>query len=824
MSLASSSSGPSLRGQLVDADFDLASLGATLWRKRYSILRPTIIVALLTFGVVLMIPPKYQSEARVLLIGRDNVYLRPDVDKDIIDRGVPDQEAVTSQAQLILSRDLASEVITKLKLNQLPEFDPALGHISLTKRILGFIGLVRNPLAMTPEERVLEAYYDRLTVFPVEKSRVIVIDFLSENPELAARVANAIADAYLKRQQEAKQDQARSAGAWLSNEIDGLRRKVAEAEAKVEAFRAKSNLLVGPNNTTLSAQQLGDLNTQLATARAQKADAEAKARLIRDMLRSGEPVESSDVLNSELIRRLSEQRVTLRAQLAEQSSSLLGNHPRIKELRAQISDLDQQLRKEAETIAHSFENDAKLADARVAAQLVTFDQLKKLAETSNEDDVQLRALDRDAKSQRDLLESYLAKYRDASARGSLDSSPADARIISRATPSSVPSYPKKLPTVAIASLATFMLMCGLVVTRAMLQAPDAKAPARAADAAASVAEPHAATALPQRGRAQQDAEVDAPADIDRDLQPELPFSPPIAPVARASWRSQPEPRRHVEAADLSQDEQVVKPRNRSSLTARLRAAVQRKAEPAPPPAAAPSAVVSAAAASSPPRQSSPSPSPPEVIGVPVSAIEDFAHNLHAAGVDGSQIAVFATAPALDIDGIAIRFARALARDARVVLVALGAGDAAVRDISTDPNAPGLASLAAGQASFSAIITRDAASNLNLIAAGRNASRGSLLAAPSIMRTFEALTQAYPHLVIDGGTLGGPESEREIQAIAGIATHALMLAETAAGFVTMQARDSLLAAGFDNVTILVAGRGGRGQGPSGNRASMSAAAA
>ncbi len=210
--------------------------------------------------------------------------------------------------------------------------------------------------------------------------------------------------------------------------------------------------------------------------------------------------------------------------------------------------------------------------------------------------------------------------------------------------------------------------------------------------------------------------------------------------------------------------------------------------------------------------------------MPVSAIEDFAHNLHAAGVDGSQIAVFATAPALDIDGIAIRFARALARDARVVLVALGAGDAAVRDISTDPNAPGLASLAAGQASFSAIITRDAASNLNLIAAGRNASRGSLLAAPSIMRTFEALTQAYPHLVIDGGTLGGPESEREIQAIAGIATHALLLAETAAGFVTMQARDSLLAAGFDNVTILVTGRGGRGQGPSGNRASMSAAAA
>ena len=143
-----------------------------------------------------------------------------------------------------------------------------------------------------------------------------------------------------------------------------MRQKVEEAEAKVEDFRAKANLLVGNNNTTLSAQTLGDANAQLAVARAQKADAEAKAKMIRDMLRSGQPIESSDILNSELIRRLAEQRVTLRAQLAEQSATLLDNHPRIIELKAQIADLDNQIRAEAETIARSFENDAKLASAR----------------------------------------------------------------------------------------------------------------------------------------------------------------------------------------------------------------------------------------------------------------------------------------------------------------------------------------------------------------------------------------------------------------------------------------------------------------------------
>ena len=503
MSLASSSARPSLRGQFVDADFDFASLGAAQWRARYAILRPTLIVALLTFGVVMMIPPKYQSEARVLIVGRDNVFLRPDADKDILDRGTIDQDTITSQAQLMMSREVAGDVITKLELNKLPEFDPAIGGLSQWKSLLAFVGIIKNPLSMTPEERVLDAYYDRLTVFPVEKSHVIVIDFLSENPELAARVANAIADAFLQRLAQAKQDQARNAGQWLSGEIETLRKKVADAEGKVEAFRAKSNLLVGPNNTQLSVQQLGDLNTQLATARAQKSDAEAKAKLIRDMLKSGDPIDSSDILNSELIRRLSEQRVTLRAQLAEQSSTLLGNHPRIKELKAQIGDLDVQLRKEAETIARSFENDAKLADARVTAQLATFDQFKSQAVTSNEDDVQLRALEREAKSQRDLLESYLAKYREATARDSIANAPVDARVISRATVSTVPAYPKKIPTIAIASLATIVLMSGIVLTRELLDNPAAGAVAR-----------------PRRVRPRQkDAQAAADADTDPDLAP-----------------------------------------------------------------------------------------------------------------------------------------------------------------------------------------------------------------------------------------------------------------------------------------------------------------
>src|SRR3954453_5694942 len=452
-----------------DGELDLGAVGRALMRKKWWVLGPALAVAALTFVAVNLITPKYKSEARILIEGRENVFLRPEAEKGASERDrTVDQEAVTSQVQLALSRDLARQVIKELKLGERPEFDSTLRGVSLMRYSLGFLWLAKDPLSMTPEERVLESYFERLAVFPVDKSRVISVEFQSSDPELAARVANAVADSYLAVQQTARQEQTRAAGRWLSGEIDVLRKKVAEAEAKVEEFRSKTNLFMGTNGTTLSSQTLGESNRDLAAARSQKADLEAKAKFIRDVLKRGAPVEYSDMINSESIRRLNEQRVTLRAQLAEQSSTLLDNHPRIKELKAQISDLDKQIRDEAARLARSFENDARIASARVESLQSSLDQLKVQAVSTNGQDVELRALEREAKAQRDLLESYLAKYREATARDSLGAAPGDARIISRAVVSNTPFFPKKMPIVLIAALATLFVTAGFITTGELL--------------------------------------------------------------------------------------------------------------------------------------------------------------------------------------------------------------------------------------------------------------------------------------------------------------------------------------------------------------------
>jgi polysaccharide biosynthesis transport protein len=504
-------------------DLDLQALGHALMRKRGWIIVPTVLALVASLTAVNMISPRYKSEARILVDGRENVFLRPNGERSE-ERASLDAEAVTSQVQLVQSRDLAREIIKKNKLAERPEFDPVLQGISPLKSLLALIGLGRDPFSLTPEERVLEAYYERFTAYAVDKSRVIVVEFQSRDPELAARVANSIADGYLVLQQDARQDQAKAAGQWLSGKIDDLRRKVSEAESRVEDFRSKSSLFVGTNNTTLSNQQMGEINTQLNNARALKSDLESKARLIKEMLQSGRPIEASEVFNSDSIRRMSEQQVTLRAQLAEQSSTLLDGHPRIKELKAQLGDINRQLREEASKISRSFENDARLAGGRVDGLTASLDQLKKQASSNNGQDVQLRALEREAKAQRDLLESYLAKYREASARENIEAAPTDGRVISRATISNTPAYPKKLPIVLIATLATLLLTSGAIATGELLRMTAPRRPGAVSPEVMREIAPEIVMAPPREP-------VRAPA-----LAPEL----SVAPIVQANDFPDPE--------------------------------------------------------------------------------------------------------------------------------------------------------------------------------------------------------------------------------------------------------------------------------------------
>src|SRR5215831_6027634 len=135
----------------VAAELDLGADGRELLCKRMGVIGPTLTAAVLSLAAVTVMTPRYTSEARVLVDGRQNVFLRAEADK-LAERERLDPEAVASQVQLVLSRDLARKVIRDLRLGERAEFDAARRRGSLVRRVLGLVGLAglaRDPLQKT---------------------------------------------------------------------------------------------------------------------------------------------------------------------------------------------------------------------------------------------------------------------------------------------------------------------------------------------------------------------------------------------------------------------------------------------------------------------------------------------------------------------------------------------------------------------------------------------------------------------------------------------------------------------------------------------------
>ena len=445
-----------VQNQNQDLDIDIAALFASLVRNWVRIVIVAFAAAGLAFLLSSVATRHYQAETRILIETRESIFTRPEQQND--DTAILDEQGVTSQVEVISSTDILTRVARELDLAAIAEFE-ADGSVSILERLMIIAGMRGDPVELPPEERVLKVFREKLNVYRVEGSRVIVVEFSSEDPRLAAKVPNAIADAYIALQKSAKLQSNADATEWLEPEIADLRAKVKEAEGRVAEFRAQSDLLLGNNNSMLATQQLSELSTELSRVRANRASTEANAASMREALRNGASIDAlPDVLSSTLIQRLRENQVQLKADIADLSATLLDNHPRIRALRSQLADLDRQIRSEAEKVLDGMETEAEAARLREKELVSALNQLKAESARVGEQEVELRALEREAAAQRELLESYLSRYREALSRKDRSYLPADARIFSRAIVPGEPYFPKILPITGATLVAVLLLM------------------------------------------------------------------------------------------------------------------------------------------------------------------------------------------------------------------------------------------------------------------------------------------------------------------------------------------------------------------------------
>ena len=506
---------------VIPAAISIADVLRGMARRTVFITAMTIAAFLMSLSVVNIVKPVFTTEAQVLVADLETPFDRIQSVQGVTAQSSISDRDLATQMAVVKSADIGRRVIAALNLEEHPSFNPLIGGIGTIGKLKLKLGFGQDPRLMTPEQMALDALDESLTVYPIPASNVIAIKVTAGDPKVAADVANAMSETYVTSTREATTQPTERATQWLAQQIDALRKKVAASDEAVEQFRAQAGLFQG-QNSTLGAQQLSELNSQITQAAAAQTDAQSRADSIRDLLsKTGSVDASADVLASNVIQGLKQQQTEAQRNVAELSAVYLSSHPKMIAAMKQLDNVNRRIRTEALRIVEGLEEQARLAETREESLRASFESAKVTASESGLDDVKLKALERDAQANRALLETMLARYAEATARLDPSAHPGFARIIQTASTPAIPSFPKKGPLVVLISLAGLSLGLGLAFLLEMMAA---------------------ATRLNERIFRAQSGDFEVAQEVaPGPVEPAAPAPEPRANVAPAAWQPPPLP-------------------------------------------------------------------------------------------------------------------------------------------------------------------------------------------------------------------------------------------------------------------------------------------
>ena len=463
-----------------DDDIDVIGLFAALKRKWWLIVLVTIIAAVGLFMSLSAVSPRYQSEARIAILNNESSFTRSTRDSgQRINNERLGEQAVLTQVEIISSDKAALRIVDDLELMKLKEFG---GKGFFDRLIDGLLG--KDPdnfdLEATTDESekrdimkrrdsALSKFKDKLDVYAVEKTTIIVIEFWSHDPDLAQKIVKGLSENYIARQVDSKNQENLEAAGWLDPKIEEFEERIRLAETAVANFRADSDIFAsntasGENNGNglLATQQLSEVSTELSRLKAARSSAQAKVASIRAALDSGASLDViPEVIDSRLIQNLREREATLRAQISDLNTTLLPNHPRMQALNSQLDDLNRQIRSAARNILESLENnvtETRNAEADLAKEI---NRLKAEKARVNKELVKLKSLQNKVDTERALLTEYRSRALEAKSRSGLVRT--DAEIISEANLPSKAFFPKVIPFTIAGTVATTLLTVLLIL-------------------------------------------------------------------------------------------------------------------------------------------------------------------------------------------------------------------------------------------------------------------------------------------------------------------------------------------------------------------------
>jgi succinoglycan biosynthesis transport protein ExoP len=450
------------------SSFDLREILNFLWR-RWKLISALTALSLLVGAIYLAkTTPLYTATTQILIDPRKERAAGQDV---ILSDTPLDVEALASQIEIIRSPALLRRVVEKERLFNDTEFASPLKP----ERSKSFLQKLKSLIwANPPDEeagdtggqqtdpsQVIAATYalkNAMSVTRVGQAYVLSISVTSKDSQHAAKIANAIGDAYAVDKLDARFDAAKRASNWLSDRLEELRKQLRDSEQAVVQFRSDHGIMQSTSNLTLNQQQLTDLNARLIAARAETA--EKKTRL--DILNSSDVKTTiktlPELMNSGLIGGLRSQLASISQREADLVARYGDRHPLVVNVRAERADVERAIANEIQRMNAAVKNEYELAKARETATEQTMKELTGQTGIDNETAISLRELERTATVNKTLFEEFLQRAKITQEQTSFEAR--DARVITPALPPSLPSSPNPPRVMSMAFIMGLLLGVG----------------------------------------------------------------------------------------------------------------------------------------------------------------------------------------------------------------------------------------------------------------------------------------------------------------------------------------------------------------------------
>lgn len=440
-----------------------------------------VVVGALVAGGVSMIPNRYDASAIIQIDPRQKSITHIE---GVIPDMKGDQPSIESEVEIIRSRPIILQVIEALNLRTDPEFSepPVMTRLmrkaglsktpnpieSLVRQLqkphdqIADILILGEPGHSTPErDEIAVAFLDKLKVMRVRNTLLIEIRFSASEASKAAKIANTIAEVYLKDQLDSKTRAASTAGGLLEAKIDDMRKRVGDAERKVEQWKAQHNIF-NSEGQVLSEKQLARLMEQTVMARNTSAEAKAKYEQAQRLARSGDTGTAiAEVLQSNTVRLMKEQLATANRKSAELRTKYGPKHPDILKINAEVAEAESQVQAEIAKLVSNLKNESEVAEGHERQLAANLAQLKDQEILSKDAGVELKDLEREAATSKQLFEALLTRFKQTSETQGFQLP--DVRIVEQADVPLFPTSPKRKQLVIVGAAGGLVLGIALAL-------------------------------------------------------------------------------------------------------------------------------------------------------------------------------------------------------------------------------------------------------------------------------------------------------------------------------------------------------------------------